>query len=262
MLLNRLLIKTVAPVPKIEKFKTYLFVAPHPDDIEIAVGSTVARLAREGKDVYYLVCTDGRFGTEDENMSPETLVKIRRDEQLAAAKILGVKDVRFLPFEDGGMYDEVALRIEIAKVIAEIKPDVVIGPDHKLYPESHPDHLRVGEAVSKAYFMCSNVNMMKSVGATQIAKPTVLAYYFTGKPNKFVKITKKDFEKTKAAYACFVSQCPPPDNGKSLMLYMRLKVRLNGLRSFHIRADAFRVMNNMHIHCCGEAEDTAIRRPL
>lgn len=120
----------------------------------------------------------------------------------------------------------------------------------------------MGEAVSKAYFMCSNVNMMKSVGATQIAKPTVLAYYFTGKPNRFVKITKKDFEKTKAAYACFVSQCPPPDNGKSLMLYMRLKVRLNGLRSFHIRADAFRVMNNMHIHCCGEAEDTAIRRPL
>ena len=90
MLLNRLLIKAVAPVPKIEKFKTYLFVAPHPDDIEIAVGSTVARLAREGKDVYYLVCTDGRFGTEDENMSPETLVKIRRDEQLASAKILGV----------------------------------------------------------------------------------------------------------------------------------------------------------------------------
>ena len=229
MLLNRLLIKAVAPVPKIEKFKTYLFVAPHPDDIEIAVGSTVARLAREGKDVYYLVCTDGRFGTEDENVSPETLVKIRRDEQLASAKILGVKDVRFLPFEDGGMYD---------------------------------DHLRVGEAVSKEYFMCGNVNMMKSVGATQIAKPTVLAYYFTGKPNRFVKITKKDFEKTKAAYACFVSQCPPPDNGKSLMLYMRLKVRLNGLRSFHIRADAFRVMNNMHIHCCGEAEDTAIRRPL
>ena len=58
MLLNRLLIKAVAPVPKIEKFKTYLFVAPHPDDIEIAVGRTVARLAREGKDVYYLVCTD------------------------------------------------------------------------------------------------------------------------------------------------------------------------------------------------------------
>ena len=109
MLLNRLLIKAVAPVPKIEKFKTYLFVAPHPDDIEIAVGSTVARLAREGKEVYYLVCTDGRYGTEDENMSPETLVKIRRDEQLASAKILGVKDVRFLPFEDGGMYDEVAL---------------------------------------------------------------------------------------------------------------------------------------------------------
>lgn len=216
MLLNRLLIKTVAPVPKIEKFKTYLFVAPHPDDIEIAVGSTVARLAREGKDVYYLVCTDGRFGTEDENMSPETLVKIRRDEQLAAAKILGVKDVRFLPFEDGGMYDEVALRIEIAKVIAEIKPDVVIGPDHKLYPESHPDHLRVGEAVSKAYFMCSNVNMMKSVGATQIAKPTVLAYYFTGKPNRFVKITKKDFEKQKRRTLASCHNVPRPTTAKVL----------------------------------------------
>lgn len=219
MLLNRLLIKTVAPVPKIEKFKTHLFVAPHPDDIEIAVGSTVARLAREGKDVYYLVCTDGRFGTEDENMSPETLVKIRRDEQLAAAKILGVKDVRFLPFEDGGMYDEVALRIEIAKVIAEIKPDVVIGPDHKLYPESHPDHLRVGEAVSKAYFMCSNVNMMKSVGATQIAKPTVLAYYFTGKPNRFVKITKKTLKNKSGVRLLRVTMSPARQRQKSYAVH-------------------------------------------
>ena len=53
MLLNRLLIKAVAPTPKIEKYKRYLFIAPHPDDIEIAVGGTVARLAREGKEVYY-----------------------------------------------------------------------------------------------------------------------------------------------------------------------------------------------------------------
>lgn len=262
MLLNRLLIKAVASTPKIEKYKRYLFIAPHPDDIEIAVGGTVARLAREGKEVYFLVCTDGRFGTEDENVSPESLVAARREEQLASARILGVKDVVFLNYEDGGMYDELELRKDIARTIARIKPEVVVCPDHKLYSECHPDHLAVGENASKAYFMCSNVNMMKSIGSDEIAKPDVLAFYFTGKPNRYVKITKKDFEKNKQAYACFVSQCPPPDNGKSLMLYMRLKIRLNGMRSGHIRADAFRTMHNMHIHCCAEAEDTAAKRPL
>ncbi|UKI14783.1 MAG: PIG-L family deacetylase [Clostridiales bacterium] len=194
-----------------------MFVAPHPDDIEIAVGSTVARLAREGKDVYYLVCTDGRFGTEDEKVSPETLVKIRRDEQLASAKILGVKDVKFLPFEDGGMYDEVALRIEIAKVIAEIKPDVVIGPDHKLYPESHPDHLRVGEAVSKAYFMCSNVNMMKKrQGQPKLQNQWFWRTISPVNPTDSSKSPKKTLKKQKRRTLASCHNVPRPTTAKVL----------------------------------------------
>ena len=42
-----------------------LVVMPHPDDVESRMGGTVARWTREGKDVIYVVCTNGDKGTND-----------------------------------------------------------------------------------------------------------------------------------------------------------------------------------------------------
>ena len=49
MSLTKLALKIAAPVPEVETFTRYLFIGPHPDDIEIGCGATVARLAAEGK---------------------------------------------------------------------------------------------------------------------------------------------------------------------------------------------------------------------
>lgn len=255
MILNRLLIKIIAPPPKIETFGRHLFVGPHPDDIEIAAGSTVARLCREGKEVYFLICTDGRYGTTDENLSQEELVEIRKKEQLASAKLLGVKDVFFLPYRDGGLYDEDDLRKDVAKVIAEVRPDVVYTADPKLYPECHPDHLKTGRATSAAYLFSSFRNMMRDYGYDGNAAPKALAFFYTGRPNRRVKTTKQDVRKMLEAFAVFKSQFPSEEEAAALRLYMRLKSRLNGMRSLHLNADAFRVQNNLTLHCCAEAED-------
>ena len=59
MSLTKLALRFAAPVPKVESFSRYLFVGPHPDDIEIGAGATAARLAAEGKQVCFLICTDG-----------------------------------------------------------------------------------------------------------------------------------------------------------------------------------------------------------
>ena len=57
------IIRLAAPLPKIGQFERFLFIGPHPDDIEIGAGATAAKLAAQGKKICFLICTDGRFGT-------------------------------------------------------------------------------------------------------------------------------------------------------------------------------------------------------
>ena len=62
MSLTRIALKFAAPLPHLENFDRYLFIGPHPDDIEIGAGATAARLRSMGKEVCFLICTDGRYG--------------------------------------------------------------------------------------------------------------------------------------------------------------------------------------------------------
>lgn len=59
--LTSLILKFAAPLPKIESYQRYLFLGPHPDDIKIGAGATAAKFASAGKDVCFLICTDGQF---------------------------------------------------------------------------------------------------------------------------------------------------------------------------------------------------------
>lgn len=71
----------------------------------MAAGAIAAKLAAMGKTVRFLVAADGRFGSESVDTDPETLALRREEEQRASAAVLGVSDVRFLRFSDGGFYD-------------------------------------------------------------------------------------------------------------------------------------------------------------
>lgn len=93
MSILKLVLKAAAPLPDIEKSERYLFIGPHPDDIEIGAGATAAKLAAMGKSVCFLICLDGRYGSE--TIPPDELVGIRKKEACASAKMLGVSDVRF-----------------------------------------------------------------------------------------------------------------------------------------------------------------------
>ena len=70
-----------------------MVITPHADDAEYGIAGTVAKWVVEGKDVIYVVCTNGNKGTNDPEMKPEKLIEIREQEQLAAAKLAGVDDV-------------------------------------------------------------------------------------------------------------------------------------------------------------------------
>ena len=133
--------------------QTYaLIVTPHPDDAEYGVAGTVARWTREGKQVIYVVCTNGDKGTNDVNIMPERLVEIREKEQMAAAKLLGVKDVIFLRQPDQSLEDTPLFRKKIVRLIRLYKPEIVVTSDPYRRYIWHRDHRIVGRVVLDAVF--------------------------------------------------------------------------------------------------------------
>ncbi len=129
-----------------------LVITPHPDDAEFGTAGTVATMVREGRVVVYIVCTDGSKGTDDINVIPEELVKIREKEQMEAAKILGVKEVIFLGYEDQNIDETPEFRKDIVKVIRTYRPELIITSDPYRRYIWHRDHRIVGRVVLDAVF--------------------------------------------------------------------------------------------------------------
>jgi LmbE family N-acetylglucosaminyl deacetylase len=120
-----------------------MVVTPHPDDAEYGVAGTVARWAREGKDIIYVVCTNGDKGASDVNVKPEELTKIREQEQLGAARLLGVREVLFLRHPDQGLEDTSEFRKEIVRLIRMYQPEIVVTADPDLLEQDlHPHRVK------------------------------------------------------------------------------------------------------------------------
>jgi len=129
-----------------------MVITPHPDDAEFGVAGTVARWVREGKSVIYVVCTNGDKGTSDTNMKPDELARIREQEQLAAAKLLGVREVIFLRYPDQALEDTPEFRKEIVRLIRMYKPETVVTADPYRRYIWHRDHRITGQVVLDAVF--------------------------------------------------------------------------------------------------------------
>jgi len=129
-----------------------MVVTPHPDDAEFGVAGTVARWTSEGKDVIYVVCTNGDKGTSDPNIKPDELVRIREQEQLAAAKLLGVREVIFLRHPDQALEDTPEFRKEIVRLIRMYKPETVITADLYRRRIWHRDHRITSQVTLDAVF--------------------------------------------------------------------------------------------------------------
>jgi len=129
-----------------------IVVTPHPDDAEFGVAGTVARWTREGKEIIYVVCTNGDKGTTDVSIKPEELTEIREQEQLAAAKLVGVREVIFLRHSDQSLEDTPEFRKEIVRLIRMYKPETVVTVDPYRRYIWHRDHRITGQVVLDAVF--------------------------------------------------------------------------------------------------------------
>ena len=137
----------------VEVPRTAMVVTPHPDDAEISCGGTVANWIRQGASVYYVLCSDGSKGTDDPDMTPARLAKIRHSEQLEAAKTLGVKEVVALGYPDGELEDTREFRGQLVRALRRFRPEVVICPDpYRVSFYFHRDHRIVGQVTQDAVF--------------------------------------------------------------------------------------------------------------
>jgi LmbE family N-acetylglucosaminyl deacetylase len=140
-----------------QKFERVLAVFAHPDDPEFGAGGSMAKLAKDGANVTYVIVTDGSQGGEDPKQKDSELVAIRQREQRAAARVLGIKKVEFLGYKDGHLAPDLKLRRDIVRMIRKYKPELVIThiPGRVLDAPmggSHPDHIAVGEATMAAVY--------------------------------------------------------------------------------------------------------------
>jgi LmbE family N-acetylglucosaminyl deacetylase len=134
------------------KLAQVMVVTPHPDDAEYGVAGTVVRWVGEGKEVIYVVCTNGDKGTSDPSVKPEELVKTREAEQIAAANLLGVREVIFLRHTDQGLEDTSEFRKEIVRLIRLYQPETVVTADPYRRYLWHRDHRITGQVTLDAIF--------------------------------------------------------------------------------------------------------------
>jgi LmbE family N-acetylglucosaminyl deacetylase len=128
-----------------------LVIAAHPDDPEFLAGGTIGRFAKEGREVAYVIVTNGNKGSGDRNVTSEHLVPIREEEQRRAARVLGVTRVGFLASEDGELEDTRDLRRDITREIRRWKLDLIITLNprraYNYFPFWHRDHRITGRVV-------------------------------------------------------------------------------------------------------------------
>lgn len=135
-----------------EDWEHGLAVVAHPDDLEYGAAAAVARWTRQGKDVTYVLVSDGEAGIAD--MAPAEAGPIRRAEQQASAAIVGVTDVEFLGWSDGTIIEGLDLRADLVGAIRRHRPDVIISINFRDTWDggswNHADHRALGRSLLDA----------------------------------------------------------------------------------------------------------------
>lgn len=135
-------------------------IAAHPDDIEFTCVGTLARWARLGTSVVYVLCTSGDVGIAEPGMTREKAAQIREAESLEAARIAGVSQVVFLHEPDGLLQATLDLRKKLVREIRKYRPEVIVTGDPTIVWSggdyiNHPDHRAAALAALDATFPAS-----------------------------------------------------------------------------------------------------------
>jgi bacillithiol biosynthesis deacetylase BshB1 len=192
-----------------------LVVGPHPDDQELGMGGTIARLVEQGHRVHLVDMTSGE-------PTPLGSPEIRQRESAAAAKILGVTRTP-VGLVNREVTHDIPSRHKLAAVIRVHKPEIIFLP----FPmDAHPDHVAVTKIGEDARF---DAKLSKSSIPGEPWHPKRIIYYFCTHlrmnfaPTFCIDITAQ-MDKKLAAMAAYESQftwnkSPVPEMVKTLCGY-------------------------------------------
>jgi LmbE family N-acetylglucosaminyl deacetylase len=193
-----------------------LVITAHPDDVDFGAAGSVARWVDEGHEVSYCIVTDGDAGGFDPAVPRAEIPAIRRAEQRAAARVVGVEDVHFLGYPDGRLMVSIELRRDISRVIRLVRPERVVCPSPernwaRIYA-SHPDHLAAGEAALGAVYPdARNPFAHPELAAEGLEAHSVLEVWMMAAPDPDVFVDITDHIEAKiSALRCHESQITDP----------------------------------------------------
>lgn len=193
-------------------FSSALVLFAHPDDAEFMCGGTVAKWAREGCAVHYVVITDGSAGSNEPGVTREELRPVREREQRDAAAALGVKSVTFLGEVDGMLEVTIETRRKVTREVRRLRPDVILAPDpERLWSGNgyinHSDHKAAGMLALSAVMPDAPTRLMFPELLDEGIEPFEVPNLWLGsnEPDRFVDITETIDLKI-AALAHHVSQ--------------------------------------------------------
>jgi LmbE family N-acetylglucosaminyl deacetylase len=227
-----------------------LVVAAHPDDIDFGAAGTIAAWTSTGMQVTYCVCTSGEAG-DIEGVPRHRVGEIRRDEQLAAAAEVGVRDVVFLDHPDGRLTPSLELRRDITRVIRTVRPHRVVTWSPEINWDfvvtAHPDHRAVGESTFAAVYPdARNPHAHPELLADEGLQPwTVAELWLVDSParlvNRAVDVTEHFPAKLAALHAHKSQTARIPELAAAIERHLTLVAERNGLSANRL-AEAFQVV--------------------
>jgi LmbE family N-acetylglucosaminyl deacetylase len=242
---------TILPRPDIFSAKRILCIQPHYDDNDIAAAGVLTQLARNGAELFYLTATDDLMGVVDTSLSDEDAAQALKRDQVAAAKIVGVKEQYWCGYPDAGDYSYFDLRQDFLKFIRLLKPDFVFAPDAWLTYEGHRDHIQTGLAAAEAVMFAGLTKIASSDPAVDAAyEPHSIdgiALYFTREPNTIADITSTWEDKVEAV-RCYKAQFDPAGMDQ-LVFALDMKSQQAAQGQTFARGEPLKVLHTSALHC-------------
>lgn len=223
----------------LDEFNKVMVIMAHPDDAEFTSAGTVAKWVAEGREVIYVMVTSGDKGSGDLAMTSDRLAPIREQEQLDVARVLGLKEVLFLRYPDGGVEDTADFRRQLVRLIRQYKPDIVMTHDPYRKYNFHRDHRVVGSVTMDAIFPAARDHLyFPELMAEGFTPHKVAEIYLWGPeiPDCWIDISET-FDKKMDALRCHVSQV---GSAVGLETRMREWAAIAGEKAGYPLAEAFK----------------------
>ena len=243
--------------PDIFTARRVLAVQPHYDDNDIAAGGTLAALADQGAELFYLTVTDDKAGVIDPSIGEDAMTARLRREQRQAGAHIGVSGHYWLDFPDAGRYDYFDVRRGIIRHIRMLRPDFIVTVDPWMPYEAHNDHILTGRAAAEAAipFGLDRLPTDPEVDAAYEAHELIgIAFYGTAYPNRVIDISRTRLKKH-AAISCYRAQFSEQDM-EMLHRVVDMKEQEFAREKDFSHGEPLKLLRGFHLHGYPQAVST------